>query len=817
MKNKILKAVFPMVTSILFAFTSVFTNITLSAKHIKTNAADNNATIIFEFLTKNMELNEAAACGVLANIENESGFIADRKEDGWSWEQGAGYGICQWTNTPRTNPVGRRTNLINWCNANGYDYRTLTGQLFFLKHELETNVKPGVYTYLKNVENSSDGAYNAGWKWCYSFEVPQGYNKGVSEQRGNLAKEKYWPMYKPDIYPPQVNYPADLGNDFWAMLLQPTSSKPIVQSENKTVLLGKTQNSDSKAQYWRFVKNDFGGYRIRSMYNNLFLTAASDTEGINITCDAWKSDGSQDWFLYQKGDQYQLRPSISNDKLFDINCSSTEEGTAILLWYDTNTQNQLNYIDIVMGINSYWGTDFIKQINQFSSGKPIVPNKSGKIVLGLSQTEDPSSSWWRFMLEENGSYSIQNFSNRKFLGCESNETGSSLVMQDYNENTAGVWDIHSMGDFSFLYNNKNHLVLDIDCGMEKDGTKVQLWNAETAEPQHIVFNTMQPVDLGTKFTAKMLQSSSGKQITTTDTDHVVIGSGNNGEGIWEFTKNSDNSYCIKSTWNNRYLDTEKNAEFNQAWLLTSEKNGKDSQSWFVYDMGSQTILVPKVSKHNLAMDIDSGMETDGTKVQLWTAIKSDTQNITIVKTQNSSITTTVTTTSKPTTTTTTKNTTTTAKPTTTITTVTTQPLKLNETSATIRIGEKHEIKANQNNLIFKSSNEDVAMVSKSGVISGVANGTATITVANADKDTVTFKIVVKNLKTLSGDTNCDGEVNMADAVLIMQSLANPSKYGVNGTDINHITEQGILNGDMDGNGLTNSDALTIQKIILKIS
>ena len=68
-----------------------------------------------------------------------------------------------------------------------------------------------------------------------------------------------------------------------------------------------------------------------------------------------------------------------------------------------------------------------------------------------------------------------------------------------------------------------------------------------------------------------------------------------------------------------------------------------------------------------------------------------------------------------------------------------------------------------------------------------------------------------------GDANCDGNVNMADAVLIMQSLANPNKYGINGTHETHITSQGEFNGDMDGNGLTNADALEIQKMLLKLS
>lgn len=66
---------------------------------------------------------------------------------------------------------------------------------------------------------------------------------------------------------------------------------------------------------------------------------------------------------------------------------------------------------------------------------------------------------------------------------------------------------------------------------------------------------------------------------------------------------------------------------------------------------------------------------------------------------------------------------------------------------------------------------------------------------------------------LPGDANCDGSVDLADAVLIMQALANPDAYYVNGTDKTAITEQGVKNGDVyeKGDGLTNSDALSVQK------
>ncbi len=63
---------------------------------------------------------------------------------------------------------------------------------------------------------------------------------------------------------------------------------------------------------------------------------------------------------------------------------------------------------------------------------------------------------------------------------------------------------------------------------------------------------------------------------------------------------------------------------------------------------------------------------------------------------------------------------------------------------------------------------------------------------------------------LYGDANCDGAVDVSDAVIIMQSISNPSKYS--------LTAQGKINGDVanNGDGITNADALSIQKYKLEL-
>ncbi len=104
---------------------------------------------------------------------------------------------------------------------------------------------------------------------------------------------------------------------------------------------------------------------------------------------------------------------------------------------------------------------------------------------------------------------------------------------------------------------------------------------------------------------------------------------------------------------------------------------------------------------------------------------------------------------------------------------------------------------------------------------GYFNGTSKV---SYEVKTANGKVTVPGAsKILRGDANCDGQILLNDAVLIMQAIGNPDVYGVNGSDAAHITEQGVANGDVAGgdndNGgdlLTNADALRIQQFLIHI-
>ena len=164
---------------------------------LQTYVTTNNELTIFDYLTGPMGLNVAAACGILANIQAESSFdpAAYNPTDGkGTSSEGPSYGICQWHDV--NGKGGRYTQLMNWCKNNGYDYTSLIGQLNYLNYELNSGYRISVLDYLQSnsVQNDAEGAYNAGFRWCYYFEIPDNLDI-VSGIRGNNAKNYYWPKY----------------------------------------------------------------------------------------------------------------------------------------------------------------------------------------------------------------------------------------------------------------------------------------------------------------------------------------------------------------------------------------------------------------------------------------------------------------------------------------------------------------------------------------------------------------------------------------------------------------------------------------------
>lgn len=145
-----------------------------------TTQAANNEKIIYRYLTETMGLKSSAACGILANIKRESDFKPT------AYNSSDHFGLCQWGGV-------RKDRLIRWCRKKGYNYKSLKGQLGYINFQLK-NYYPKVYRKLKYVKNTSYGAYDVGYYFCYNYEIPG--NRGKSSiTRGRLAR-KYFKKYR---------------------------------------------------------------------------------------------------------------------------------------------------------------------------------------------------------------------------------------------------------------------------------------------------------------------------------------------------------------------------------------------------------------------------------------------------------------------------------------------------------------------------------------------------------------------------------------------------------------------------------------------
>jgi len=122
-------------------------------------------------------------------------------------------------------------------------------------------------------------------------------------------------------------------------------------------------------------------------------------------------------------------------------------------------------------------------------------------------------------------------------------------------------------------------------------------------------------------------------------------------------------------------------------------------------------------------------------------------------------------------------------------------------------------RSSQNPLLFSQGYKpkqayDKIMALTSTMPKPSGGNTEVTTAPPAVVTTTPVQTTAKVEASLWGDANIDKNVDMSDAVIIMQSLANPSKYT--------LKDQGKVNGDVNlsGNGITSADALAVQKYLV---
>ena len=168
-----------------------------------------NTEAIYRYLTQNMGLNTAAACGVMTNINAESAMSPINLQNTYNssielsdseytsrvdsgkytkfTSDSAGYGLCQWTTS------NRKSNLLSYAKSQKKSIGDLRMQMEFFEKELTTSYN-SVYVTLKNVPNTPAGAYIAAAEMCMCYEIPAN-TVATAASRGKTCLSNYWKQY----------------------------------------------------------------------------------------------------------------------------------------------------------------------------------------------------------------------------------------------------------------------------------------------------------------------------------------------------------------------------------------------------------------------------------------------------------------------------------------------------------------------------------------------------------------------------------------------------------------------------------------------
>lgn len=359
------------------------------------------------------------------------------------------------------------------------------------------------------------------------------------------------------------------------------------------------------------------------------------------------------------------------------------------------------------------------------------------------------------------------------------------------------------------------------------------------------YESLNPVQLGESFDAIILNKNCWKPIRTDSTTNVVL---HEEEWVtsemWRFTLQPDGSYKIVNFENGLCLDADSFGTDNGTNIGSVQSNDSQAQRWYLYAVNGGYVFRPAYGC--LVMDLSGNNSGDNTNIQLCTYEGNDAQIFSIYTNNvldyakpsptapkltvegNASITINwdktlytekydvyrsmdqvnwVQIAETDFTAFTDNNISPNTKyyyyfdsvnrfyqvysPSSTATIVVKPVLSVDVSSVNLKVGETHLTKVNQTNVIYKSSDENIATVSSDGVITGVGAGEAFILIFNEDYDVVQVKVTVES-NVIAGDCNSDGQFTVADIIMLQQWLINGNTV-VDDWKAADLSEDGRLN------------------------
>ena len=124
------------------------------------------------------------------------------------------------------------------------------------------------------------------------------------------------------------------------------------------------------------------------------------------------------------------------------------------------------------------------------------------------------------------------------------------------------------------------------------------------------------LDIGTNFIANIIKVDSWSHVVNDNTNACIGKEEGNANEYYEFTRQSDGAYIIKSLEDGKYLDVSDGGNKNGQNVGFSDYTGENNQRWYIKNGSSGKILIPKNATGS-CLDISNNGSAVGTNAQIW--------------------------------------------------------------------------------------------------------------------------------------------------------------------------------------------------------
>ena len=124
------------------------------------------------------------------------------------------------------------------------------------------------------------------------------------------------------------------------------------------------------------------------------------------------------------------------------------------------------------------------------------------------------------------------------------------------------------------------------------------------------------LDIGTNFIANIIKVDSWSHVVNDNTNACIGKEVGNANEYYEFTRQSDGEYIIKSLEDGKYLEVSDGGNKNGQNVGFGDYTGENNQRWYIKNGSSGKILIPKNATES-CLDISNNGSAVGTNAQIW--------------------------------------------------------------------------------------------------------------------------------------------------------------------------------------------------------